>query len=306
MILGLAGSLSEQNAEIAAYSGDKHQLKGSISASLQRLIPINNWAATLSLRKELIEGYQVPLCPLIGASGNLNRFFSAQLHLSRNFRVPTLNDRYWQPGGNGSLKPETSWSAEAGINWKSDVTDRCWQTGIGITAYYSLIRDLILWTPGDNSFWSPENIQEVLSRGLELSSTSEIKVSKFAGKLHLAYSYTPSEFNKNETGSNSVKGNQLTYIPLHNAMADFRVSRGGFFIDWEQSLLGKRYVLKDNSMFLDGYSLGNLKAGCIFSLNNIKLSLQGEIRNLFDTDYQSIQYYAVPGRSFRITINVIL
>jgi len=305
-LLGIAGSAMQDNARITAYSGYRQQVKGNLVGSLQQAFPMRGWVTTLSLRKEWIQGYSVPFCPSFGAEGRLNKYFSARLHVASNFRAPTLNDRFWQPGGNENLKPETSWGCEAGIDWQTSTTDNRLQAGIGITAYYSLIRDLILWTPGENSIWSPENIQEVLSRGVELNFKSGIKLNKIEGKLHFDYSYTPSTFNKNETGSNPVKGNQLTYIPIHNVVAGIRIDYSNFFFNWEQSLTGKRFILKDNSMLLDGYTLGNLSLGNIITINRTKLSLQGEIRNLLNTNYQAIQYYAIPGRSFRIIINFYL
>jgi iron complex outermembrane receptor protein len=305
-LFGISGSISKNEAIIYAYSGNKRQVNGSVVGSVQQVLPLKGWVSTLSLRKEWIQGYSVPFSPSLGVEGFLIKNLTAKLHLSRNFRAPTLNDRYWQPGGNENLKPETSWAGEAGIYWQTHNTTNTWQAAFGLTAYSTMIRDLILWTPGKTSIWSPENVQEVFSRGLEFTSSYSIKRGKSEGKIHATYSYTPSTFNKNESGSVAVKGNQLTYVPLHNAVAGLRINLGTFFIDWEQSLTGKRFVLKDNSMFLDSYTMGNFIAGKLFMLEKIKFSLQAEIHNLFNTDYQSIQNFAVPGRSFRIILNLTL
>ena len=305
-LIGFAGSASRDNASIYAYSGDKIQSAESVVGSVQQVLPLPGWVATFSVRKEWCQGFKVPFYPSFGAEGRLSKNFSAKLHFSYNFRVPTLNDRFWQPGGNENLKPETSRSGEAGINWQTSNAIRNWQAGLGITVYNSLIKDLILWTPASGIYWSPENIQEVVSQGLEFTSKFGVKFRKFEGKIHAAYSYTSSNFNKNEAGMEPVKGNQMTYIPLHTAIAGFRIDRGIFFIDWEQSLTGKRFILKDNSTFLEGYTLGSFAAGSSLTFKKTTINLQAEIRNLFDTRYQAIQYYAVPGRSFRLIINFIL
>ena len=42
-------------------------------------------------------------------------YISGRVNFSRNFRAPTLNERYWQPGGNPDLEPEESYNIEAGI-----------------------------------------------------------------------------------------------------------------------------------------------------------------------------------------------
>jgi len=307
-LIGISGSAIKDHARIYAYNGDRNQVQGCIVGSLQQNLPFAGWIASLSVRKEWIQGYTVPLCPSLGAEGRLSKNFSAKLHLSGNFKAPTLNDRFWQPGGNENLQPETSWNSEAGINGHFSNKQRTCNLEFGLTAYYAVISNLILWLPVKEnvSVWSPGNIQEVISKGLEINSKLSVKWGNVHGEIHFAYSYTPSEFNKNEGGMAAVKGNQLIYIPLHNAVAGLRIDYKNFFLDWSQSLTGKRYVSKDNSVSLDGYTLGNLIIGNHFKLGTSRLGLQGEIYNLFETKYQAIQNYAVPGRSFRLLLNLII
>ena len=304
--LGLAANSSVDMAKTEYYQGNRRQIKGSILASLMQILPIKSWILTANLRKEWIEGYQVPLIPSLGAEGMLNSQLKAKLNISRNFRAPTLNDRFWQPGGNPALRPETSWNGEAGISWSTLNPGSTWQADFGITAYYSVINNLILWTPVTGGIWSPENIQKIHSRGLELNGHATFSIGRITGAFRAAYSYTPSTFAINEVGMPPVKGNQLTYIPLHNAVADFRLNYNPFFVEWEQSLIGKRYTLKDNSDFVDGYHLSNLTAGSLITAYKFRFRIQGVIRNLLNTNYQSVQNYAVPGRNFLITINLTI
>ncbi|HEX7411558.1 MAG TPA: TonB-dependent receptor [Bacteroidales bacterium] len=302
--LGVAANSSVDMATIEAYQGNRRQMKGSVLASLQQLLPIKDWILTANIRKEWIESYHVPFLPSLGAEGKLISHFKAKLNMSLNFRAPTLNDRYWQPGGNPDLKPETSWNGEAGIIWANS-PDKIWQADIGVTAYYSVINDLILWTPIAGSIiWSPENIQKIFSRGVELNGHATLAIGSITGAFRAAYSYTPSTFAKNDTSVSSIQGKQLTYIPLHNAVAGLRLNRGPFFMEWEQSLTGKRYTLNDNSDFLDGYLLSNFTVGSLIMVNKSRFRIQGVIRNLFNTSYQPIQNFAVPGRNFLITINL--
>lgn len=304
--LGIAASSSVDMATIEAYLGIRRQIKGSVLASLQQILPVKDWTLTANLRKEWIEGYQVPLIPFLGVEGALNSHFKAKLNMSRNFRSPTLNDRFWQPGGNPALRPETSWNGEAGISWSTLNPGSTWQADFGITAYYSVINNLILWTPVTGGIWSPENIQKIYSRGLELNNHAKFTIGIITGAFRAAYNYTPSTLAINEAGMPPVKGNQLTYIPLHNAVAGLRLNYDPFFVEWEQVLTGKRYTLKDNSNFLDGYYLSNLTTGSAITVFKSKFRIQGVIRNLYNSSYQAIQNYAVPGRNFLITINLTI
>lgn len=304
--LGIAASSSMDMATIEAYEGNRTQKKGSVLASVQQVLPVNDWIVTANLRKEWIEGYKVPLSPFLGAEGRIYNHFKAKINLSRNFRAPTLNDRYWQPGGNPGLKPETSWNGECGMIWSIPDAGKVWQADIGITAYLSFINDLILWTPHSGSTWTAENVQEIFSRGIELNGHAKFDVKRIGVAIHAAYSYTPSTFVKNESETSVEKGKQLTYIPLHNAVAGLRMNLKPFFMEWEQSLTGKRYTLKDNSGFLEGYSLSNLTAGSSASFFKSRFGIQLVIRNLFNSSYQAIQNYAVPGRNFLLTIKITI
>jgi vitamin B12 transporter len=305
--IGIAANSSAFMALIESYNGNRRQMKGSVLVSLQQMLPFKDWILTANLRKEWIEGYKVPLSPSLGAEGMLSRHIKAKLNLSGNFRAPTLNDRYWQPGGNPELKPETSWNSEAGMTWSGTGPGKSSKTDFSVTAYLSVVSDLILWTPVPGSgIWSPENIQKIYSRGIELNGHSSFAIGKVTAVFHAAYSYTPSTFAKTDTSISSTEGKQLTYIPLHNAVAGFRLVHSHFFVEWEQTLTGKRYTLKDNSEFLEGYYLSNLTTGSSVSVFKSRFRIQLVIRNLFDTDYQAIQNYAVPGRNFLLTINLAI
>ena len=86
--------------------------------------------------------------------------------LSRDYRLPTLNDRFWIPGGNPSLKAENGWSQEITFSWNKNF--RNWSWSYQVTGYNRLIHDWIIWVRKENqSFFSPENIAKVWSRGIE-------------------------------------------------------------------------------------------------------------------------------------------
>ncbi|PSQ94950.1 MAG: hypothetical protein BRD53_04950 [Bacteroidetes bacterium SW_7_64_58] len=69
----------------------------------------------------------------------------------RSFRVPTFNDRYWQPGGNPDLRPERSWGGDLGIRLD-------WSHGHAeVSAFGHRRRDQITWQPTGNGYWAPKN-----------------------------------------------------------------------------------------------------------------------------------------------------
>jgi outer membrane cobalamin receptor len=76
--------------------------------------PTKKTQLSLQLRKDFISDSDAPL---IFATGINYKPFEAEdlifkANVSRNFHTPSLNDLYWQPGGNPNLRPEEGYSSE--------------------------------------------------------------------------------------------------------------------------------------------------------------------------------------------------
>jgi iron complex outermembrane receptor protein len=101
-------------ADVPYYESNESRKEGAAYISGLFSPARNKWRYVLTIRQDLAEGYKVPFCFSAGAEGPFAENLSARFSFSRNYRVPTLNDRFWQPGGNPDLKPESSWNQEAG------------------------------------------------------------------------------------------------------------------------------------------------------------------------------------------------
>ena len=60
------------------------------------------------LRQDLVDGQLVPLIPYLGFDFRLVEGVDLLLkgNVTKNYHQPTLNDLYWQPGGNPNLMPK--------------------------------------------------------------------------------------------------------------------------------------------------------------------------------------------------------
>ena len=76
----------------------------------------------LTIRAALKKGYhnenELPLLPSITSSWKFCKDFLLKGNIAKLYRVPTLNDLYWKPGGNSELKPESGLTESASIEWK--------------------------------------------------------------------------------------------------------------------------------------------------------------------------------------------
>ena len=288
-------------ADVLYYNGIEFQQEGSVWTALAYSHTETGIKSVLNLRQDFSEGFKIPFCPSFSIEVPVSKHISTNFGVSRNFRVPTMNDKYWIPGGNPDLLPESSWNIQAGAAYSYHRGDNI-QSKIAIDFYSLLIDNLIQWVPGDQGIWSPQNVQKVWSRGVEISSKTDFKMYGFNGYFRFGYNYTPSSYRQTASNGSDVQNKQLIYIPLHKVVETFYAGKGKYYTMFSYSLTGKRYVQSNNEKSLPAYSLLDFYAGATFKTPKSGFRLQAEIRNLMNKTYQSVLYYPEPGISFSLNL----
>jgi vitamin B12 transporter len=80
------------------------------------------------------------------------------------------------------------------------------------------------------------------------------------------------------------------------------MKRNEFYLSYNFQFVSKRFTGTDNMTFMPAYSLSNLICGKNFHLKKIVVSLQLQINNLYNLDYQSIVNRPMPGRNYAVTL----
>jgi iron complex outermembrane receptor protein len=226
-------------------------------------------------------------------------------NVSRNSKIPAMNDMYWEPGGNPDLRNEYAWMYELSFDMQQDISDDL-KMKCDLAIFHYDINDMIQWQPGEYSYWTADNIQSVNTNGLETSLTFDYLLDKTRSSFKAGYSLNRASPDAPASGSDLSDDNQLIYIPLHQFNASLRVSSGKFYASWVTDYTGKRYITADNSKFLDGYLLNNLNTGVKLRIKSTYFDLNFSIDNIFSEDYQTIAYFPLPGRSYNIRFLVQL
>ncbi len=296
-------SFKSKTGDSKNYYGLKNRKEAAIFLSSVIKFSKIQWSAALNLRQEFIEEYDVPFTPSLGFEGKIWKNIYGRINISRNFRAPTLNDRFWIPGGNENLKSENSWNEEVGMSFhfKSKSKKHC--SEFSVTAYNSIINDLIMWIPKDN-FWSVNNVQKVWVRGVEFQGKTNFKIKEFEIIISEAYTYSKSTNRKKLGGSDETYNKQLIYTPLHNFSVRFEVFFNNWSISYNQSYVGKSFTSRDNLHEIPSVSISNINLNKGFEFVGKLMSFQLKINNIFDKDYQVIEYRPMPGRSFEMKISL--
>ena len=251
----------------------------------------SDWKNEFGIRKEFTDNYKSPVLFSIGSSYQFGELYKLKLHLSRNFRIPTFNDLYWEEGGNRDLKPESSYQAEVGnvFTFKNITLTQ--------TFYYIKIKDLLQWVPGKNGIWTPQNTDNVNSYGAEtlLSWKKQFGTNIFA--VNATYAHTISE--------NSDTKKQLFFVPFNKATAAVAYTRNRISANYQFLYNGFVFTRADNDPdeIINDYMLSNIGIDYDFKfLDSFKLGFQ--VLNLFNEAYESLENRPMPGRNFNMYLTL--
>lgn len=217
---------------------------------------------------------------------------------SHNYRNPTLNDLYWNPGGNENLKGENGKTIDLDINYLYENLNFNLDFRTGL--YYSKVKDWIQWVPTNYRYWMPKNVSEVLARGIELHVNANYRYAlwNFSVSGNYVYSHTTDESEYAQQYDSD--GKQLIYIPKHHANAFAEVKWKTWNLNYTFEFTGKRTTsMNDDDFFaynLPLYTLHHISLG----KQLCKFRLEFRINNLTDKDYQTVLWRAMPGRSYEI------
>ena len=97
---------------------------------------------------------------------------------------------------------------------------------------------------------------------------------------------------------------QLIYTPLHNFSVRLQVLYKKWSISYSQNYVGKAFTSRDNLHEIPSYSVSNFNLNKSFEFGGKLMNFQFNSNNIFDKNYQVIEYRPMPGRSYGITINL--
>lgn len=262
------------------------------------------WLASTNLRQGFVTGYRPPFTPSAGVEYQIIRQADRQLtakgSIGRSYRVPTLNERYWLELGNPTLRPEQGFNKEAGVTARWQTNSQLQYT-IDVTTYHNRIGDWTYWNPDRN--YRVENLQQVLTRGLEWQSSFTYKTGNWQTGARLGYVYTRStQEQAYSVYALDVIGKQLVYVPLHTATFTAFIQQNRSRLTVQSQAYSRQYITFDNSQSLPAYILTNLLLETQVYWKGAQGRIQGQINNVFDTLYLNVKRNAMPGRNYSVSL----
>lgn len=241
----------------------------------------------LSFRKEITSNYKSPFLYSVGTKYSVNKNYFLRANASRNFRIPTFNDLYWVGAGNKNLKPENANQFEIG----QEIKFNNWSISNSIYVIY--LKDMIQWSPTSGGIWTPNNIKNVTSKGLETNLNWKKNYQLHNIAINANYAYTISEDN--------VTKQQLIYVPYNKLNASLFYGYKNVAVNFQFLFNGKVFTSTDNAYELKAYKITNLGFDYLIQKNN-NFKIGFDVRNIFNENYQSVVNRPMPGRNFNLNL----
>ena len=260
----------------------------------------DKFRSTISIRKEMIATTVVPFTYSLGSEFVIYKGLTSKMNISKVYRIPTLNDMYWIPGGNINLLPESGFSEDLGL---------LWQFGSKLhfefesTLFNRNMDNWIVWLPGQG-YWSPRNIMEVWSRGLETRSEifANLNAIKIGFSFRTNYVISTSEASKSENDASI--GKQLIYVPMYSGSGKMSATYKNFTLSFTQNYTGYRYTSTDNLEFLNPYFLTNVFAEYKLRASSYLCSFFIRVNNAFSNEYQILLNHAMPSVYYNLGLTI--
>ena len=244
-------------------------------------------------------GTKVALSPKLGLAAAVPAIASGRFKASigRTFRAPTMNERYWQPGGNPDLRPERGWHADAGVTYARG------RILIELSTFLSSVQDEIRWLRTPAGHYAPSNLLRTRSLGAELSTGFSASIGRrrhVNGGLVLTWTRATDRSDP----ENASFGQQLRYVPVVQAKANASFHAGPASLDLDGRYVGRRYVTTDGTESIDPYLIADVQLRLRRQIAGASMTFATALENVLNTRYAVIQYYPMPPRHLRFSLSV--
>lgn len=301
--VGVNNTYSQAISE--GYSGRQQQDRQALFASYQLNTKDGRSRNTFSARQEWADGIAVPFTFSVGSEYGVSQGVTAKANVAKVYRVPTFNDLYWNPGGNPALLPESGYSADIGLAAKWNPAKGRTTLSGELSAFGRNVDNWIIWLPGP-SYWSPRNIANVWSRGIETRGKMASRIGNVDLALGLLTSYVLSTSEEAKVENDASVGKQLIYVPMYSGQADLTLTYKRLSARYAMHYTGVRYTSTDNREFLEPFILADasisyaMRGGKSWSMEWLAQGF-----NLFDEQYEAVQNRPMPLRHYMLGVRVL-
>ena len=249
------------------------------------------------------------------------RWLEADAFVKRTYRLPSFNDLYYSLMGNANLVPEAA--LQVGADVRLTLRPDGWELGLRVSPYYNRVSNKIVAIPTLSQFrWTMLNVGLVDITGADVKASASWHSGSWRASGTLRYSFQQAL--DHSVPDSQTWGNQIPYIPRHSGSVSASFGWKDLAFTWDSSFTGSRWSRTANTpdYYLAPWSLSSAAVQYTLRLPGASgrqagshgqaASSAGERRsllfglvadNLFNTPYQVVQGYPMPGFSAQFSVS---
>jgi vitamin B12 transporter len=232
--------------------------------------------------------------------------FMVRMFYKHVFRMPTFNDLYYNMIGNTSLRPEYARQYNAGLVFSKQLNNTIKHLTIGIDGYYNLVDDKIIAVPNKNLFsWTMLNLGKVDIKGIDI--TAEVNghiTSSITWFSRIAYTFQRAIDITNQ--ASVYYKNTIPYTPDHSGSGLINLQYGKWSGGYSLLFSSTRYALGENNPFnqLGGWGTQDAFLSWTKDLKVFRMQIKASADNLLNKRYDVVRNFPMPGRSFKLSLQL--
>jgi outer membrane cobalamin receptor len=226
------------------------------------------------------------------------------------FRMPTFGDLYYSPSPI-SLKPEKAQQYDLGVTVVTDFGQILPYFSVNADVYWNKIRDKIVAAPTRSLFWwSMLNYGKVAINGVDLNVNMEIPVGALRAtplRINIFGTYTCQNALNKSKEKPETYNKRLIYTARHSASGNILLKTPWVDAGYNMIYCGKRYNREDNepTSQMHPFTEQGINLMRTFIWQKTKITLSAECLNIGNAQYEVVNSYPMPARSFRFGIKMI-
>ena len=223
---------------------------------------------------------------------------SLQANWGRSFRSPTFADLFYQDfrvRGNPNLLPEKSLNFEGGVRMGWPLVG--WVEIEG--AYFRhRVENLIIWELGSFATYRPFNTHALL-RGVEFTGSWSL----WQERLRLDLNHVILQA-LDKSGRRTTNNKALPYRPARTTRLQVQLDLGFLYFQFHRRWVGERFVTASNTVRMPSYGVSDLTLRLRRRLGRFEANVKLTIFNVGNTRYEIVERAPLPGRHWRLGLEV--
>lgn len=218
------------------------------------------------------------------------------------FRMPTFNESYYYRMGSTSLKPENTDQVNIGATWQQSSRGAVSLITLTGDLYYNRVRDKIVAIPMNMFIWTMTNLEKARAFGADVTLDATLTVAR-RQSLVVTGNYSFQRVQPRTAKSDPDYNKQVAYTPIHSGSASLSWQNPWIDVVVKMTGASDRYGTNSNLPVtrINGYAEFGASLMHEFDFSSASLGLRLDILNIFNTQYEVVAAYPMPGRAFHTT-----